>query len=313
MLLKTEDILVVKIIRKMAKYINDPIFRFNVNSILGFYDNVSDEEYLNRQYFLYTGEKLNLQNPKGFNEKMQWLKLYNRKPVFTIMVDKHAVKEYLTPIIGAEHIVPLLATWIHVDEIDINSLPSQFVLKTTHGCGGMYICRDKEQFDINKAKKGLNKSLKKSYFAHSREWPYKNVVPKIIAEKYLQDGNTLNLNVYKIFNFSGTPYLIQTIQNDKTAEETIDYFDTEWNLLELKQNYPNSKHPLPKPKTLDKMLELSKKCSKGIPFIRTDWYEVNGVVFFSEFTFFSDAGMAPFYPTEWDKKLGDMIDLTLCD
>ena len=299
------------IMTNAVRYIHDPLFRFNVNSRIGLSHAVPDETHIRKQYYLKTGRKLNLDNPTRFNEKLQWLKLHNRKPVFTTMVDKWAVKGYLAPIIGSEYIVPLLGVWDRVEDIDFDALPERFVIKTTHGCGGMYICRDKTKFDRAAVCRELRKALKRNYFYTSREWPYKDVKPRIIAEEYLQDGEHPNLTVYKVFNLSGRPTLIQTIQNDKMKSETIDYFDTDWNLLDLRQNYPNSEHPLPKPKTLGKMLELSEKCSAGFPFLRTDWYEVNGRVYFSEFTFFTDAGHEPFHPDEWDEKLGAMIDLSL--
>ncbi len=301
--------MISNVIKKVKRYVTDPIFRFNVNSMIGLYNKLSDEKYLKKQFMLNTGQKLDLTNPIGFNAKMQWLKLYNRQDIYTTMVDKYSVKSYLTPIIGKEHIAGLLGAWTDPDDIEFAKLPDKFVLKTTHGCGGMFICRDKKKLDFLSVKKQLKKALKRNYYNSCREWPYKNVKPRIIAEEYLQDGDSKILNVYKVFCFSGVPYLIQTIQNDKTRDETIDYFDTKWNLLKLKQNFPNSKVPLKRPKTLDEILELSKACSRDIPFVRTDWYEVNGNVIFSEFTFFSDAGLAKFYPSKWDIVLGNMINL----
>lgn len=294
---------------KLMSYIRDPHYRFNVNSHFGLYDRLSDEDYTRRQYKLITGHMLDLDSPKRFNEKLQWLKLYYRKPEFTTMVDKFAVKGYLNPLIGEQHIIRLLGVWDHFNQIDFTQLPDRFVLKTTHGSGGISVCRDKTNFDYAGVKSRFEKALKRNYYYLSREWPYKNVKPRIIAEEYMQDGNIENLNVYKFFCFSGEPYLIQTIQNDKTPCETIDYFDLDWNLLELHQNFPNSRQPLKKPKTLNIMVELSRKCSQGLPFIRVDWYEVNGQVYFSEFTFYTDAGCQPFHPDEWDFKLGDMIIL----
>lgn len=258
--------MIKRILHFLYRYLTDKNYRFLFNASKGVYNNMPDKEYLERLFYAQFGKELNLENPVTFNEKMQWLKLYNRNPLHTKMVDKYSVRDYLKEKVGEEYIVPVLGAWENADDIDFNALPEQFVLKTTHGCGGMYICRDRSKFDIKKAKKGLNKALKRRYFYHVREWPYKDVVPRIICEPYLQDGNTENLNVYKVFNFSGKPYLIQTIQNDKTSFESIDYFDTDWNVLDLHQNYPNSKNPLPKPKTLEKMLELSAKCSEGFPF-----------------------------------------------
>ncbi len=278
---------------------------------LPFIKAIPDRMFISIQYFYKTGRILHLNNPKRFNEKLQWIKLYNRDPEYTKMVDKYAVKDYLTPIIGREHIIPLLGVWSNFDDIDFELLPSQFVLKTTHGSGGIFICRNKNELNIENARQILNKALSRNYYYLCREWPYKNVPPRIIAEKYIQDGLNQNLTVYKVFNFDGEPFLIQTIQNDKTKEETVDYFDLRWNKLNLRQNYPNSKTQPKKPDHLDLIITLSKLCSKGIPFVRTDWYEANGKVYFSEYTFFSDAGHEPFYPDYWDLKLGEMTKLPI--
>ena len=252
---------------------------------------------------------LDLKTPKTFNEKMQWLKLNERKEIYTSMADKFAVKKIVADAIGEEYIIPTLGVWKKFEEINFDSLPNQFVLKCTHDSGGLIICRDKAKFDINAARNRINRSLSQNYYLLSREWPYKGIEPKIIAEKYMQDADNPVLNVYKIFNFNGIPTIIQTIQGDKTSYETIDYFDTEWNLLDLRQNYQNSEVPLPKPSQLSKMLELAERLSKGFSFIRTDFYEVNGQTFFSEFTFYSDSGFAEFEPKEWDLKLGAKLEL----
>ena len=276
----------------------------------GVFNILPDKAYLSLMYRFRLGKRLRLKNPTTFNEKMQWLKLYNRKPIYTLMVDKYEVKKYVADLIGEEYVIPTLGIWDRFDDIDFDSLPDQFVLKTTHDSGGVIVCKNKSELDMSAARAKLEQSLGRNYYCHGREWPYKDVKPRIMAEKYMQDRNFEVLNVYKIFNFNGVPKLIQSIQGDKTAAETIDYFDTEWNLLDLKQNYPNSENPLPKPDTLDEMLELARKLSSGVaPFIRTDFYEVNGRVYFSEFTFFSDSGTAKFSPPEWDERLGSWIEL----
>ena len=189
-------------------------------------------------------------------------------------------------------------------------LPDKFVLKTTHDCGGVIVCRDKRNFDYNKMISNFSNRLTKNYFWNCREWPYKNIKPRIIAEKYMEDDKTLCLPVYKILCFNGTPEIIQTIQNDKQENEAIDYFDTDWNLLELKQNYPNSDNPLPRPAKLNEMLEVARKLSEGMRFIRIDLYSINDEIFFSEYTFYSDAGLAEFEPRYWDKVLGEKIPLS---
>ena len=271
---------------------------------------LSDKTYIKLAYFRRLHKFPNLKNPRTFNEKLQWLKLHDRKPIYTTMVDKYEAKKYVADIIGEEHIIPTLGAWDKFDDIDFDALPDQFVLKCTHDSGGLVICRDKAELDISAARRKIERSLKVNYFWHGREWPYKNVKPRIIAEKFMSDNVHESLIVYKIFNFGGEPKIIQVIQDDKTSKESIDYFDTDWNLLDLRQNYPNSEIHLPKPENLDLMLEFSRKLSKDAPpFIRTDFYEINGKIYFSEFTFFSDSGFAKFNPTEWDNKLGDLINL----
>ena len=270
---------------------------------------IPDKQYLKILYKLNFRKSLNLKNPQTFNEKMQWIKLYNRRPEYTVMVDKYAVKKYIADKIGEEHVIPLINVWDSYYDIDFEELPDQFVLKTTNSSGGLFICKDKRSFNEKAIRKTFLRALKQNYYYHMREWPYKNVAPRIIAEQYMEDKNTETLIVYKVFNFVGVPKIIQVIQNDKKENEVIDYFDTEWNLLELKQNFDNSDNPPSRPECLKKMLELSGMLSKGIPFVRVDWYVINGKLYFSEFTFFSDAGMQPFTPNEWDDILGGWIVL----
>lgn len=271
---------------------------------------IPDKLYIKLRYYKRLHKLPNLKQPKTFNEKLQWLKLYNKNPLYTTLADKYGVKEYIADKIGEEYLIPTLGVWDKFDDIDFDTFPNEFVLKCTHDSGGLVICKDKSKLDIESARRKISKSLKTNYFWHAREWPYKNVKPRIIAEKFMKDRDFDNLNVFKIFNFNGEPKIIQTIQNDKMPNETIDYFDTDWNLLDLKQNYPNSQNPLPRPGTLTKMLDLARILANDTaPFIRTDFYEINDKVYFSEFTFYSDSGFAKFTPEEWDLKLGDWINL----
>ena len=270
---------------------------------------LSSETYLKMLFLMRTGKHLNLNAPQTFNEKLQWLKLYYHKPVFSCMVDKYGAKQFVAERIGEDRVIPTLGVYKSFEEIDFDALPNQFVLKCTHDSGGLVICRDKASLDKEAAKRKIEKSLKVNYFWHSREWPYKNVSPQIIAEAYMEDIGNSTLPVYKIFCFGGEPKLIQSIQNDKTAEESIDYFDTNWDLLDMRQNYPNSANPLPRPQGLEEMLSYARVLSAGHPFLRTDFYSINGKVYFSEFTFYSDGGMAVFYPSTWDLELGKSIVL----
>lgn len=300
------------VVKKIKKFFFDPKARQDFLAAQGVYNKMLDEPYLKMRFNSKFGRELNLENPTTFNEKLQWLKLHDRKSIYTTMVDKYAVKQYVSDRIGAEYVIPTLGVWNSFDEIDFDSLPDQFVLKCTHDSGGLVIVKDKSRLDRKKAQSRIDESLKRNYFYLGREWPYKDVRPRILAEQFMQDGNSEVLNVYKIFNFNGEPRIIQVIQGDKTKSETIDYFDVEWNLLKFRQNYPNSEAPLKRPETLEEMLFLAKKLAADAPpFIRTDFYEANGRVYFSEFTFYSDSGMAAFHPFEWDLKLGSWIKLPM--
>ena len=295
--------------RKIVKLCCDEDYRFNVLFPFGVYNRLSDEEYLKRFFKMRIGHFPNLDNPKTFNEKMQWLKLHDRNPKYTQMVDKYEAKKYVASIIGEEYIIPTLGIWEHFNDIDFNQLPNQFVLKCTHDSGGLAICKDKEEFDYLGTRTMINRSLKQNFYCIGREWPYKDVQPRIIAEKYMQDGTYAFLPVYKVFNFSGKAKLIQAIQDDKQPNESIDYYDINWGKLELRQNYPNSKKPLKKPEKLKQMIDISEELSSGIPFVRTDFYVINNDLYFSEFTFYSDSGFQKFIPPSWDEKLGEMISL----
>lgn len=258
------------------------------------------------------GQPLNLKVPKTFNEKLQWLKLYNRKPEYTTMVDKFAVKEYVANIIGEEHIIPTLGIWNSFDEIDFNSLPNQFVLKTTHGGGGggVVICKDKNTFDKQKAKKVLQKSLNSDIYWNYREWPYKDVPKRIIAEQFMSN-NGKDLEDYKIHNFNGKPKFILVCSNRYGNEPMIDDFYTpEWKLMDLRRpGHPNSVTPAEAPSKLKEMLELSEILSKDIPFLRTDFYIINDKVYFGELTFFPASGMSKFEPEDWDITIGTWLQL----
>ena len=276
-----------------------------------------DEHYIRLQYLCRLRKPLRLRNPQTFNEKLQWLKLYDRDPLYTRMVDKYEAKRIVTQAIGEGYTAVNYGVWNRPEEIDFSALPSRFVLKTTHDCGGAYICRDKSRLiqgealtpDGEAVLRMLDIHLQEDYYFQSREWPYHNVPRRILAEEYLENPGQGSLLVYKVFCFGGIPELIQVIQDDKTDRETIDYFDCEWNLLELRQDFPNSASHLPKPERLEEMLSLSSKLAGTRPFIRIDWYMVDGRLLFSEFTLYSDAGMAPFTPEIWDEKLGEKIQL----
>lgn len=273
----------------------------------------SDEIFLRKLYRLRMGKELNLDNPQTFCEKLQWLKLYNRKPEYTQMVDKYAVKEYVANIIGEEYIIPTLGIWDKVEDIDWDMLPNQFVLKTTHGggSGGVIICKEKATLDINIAKKKLKRSFKQDIYTNLREWPYKNVKRRIIAEVLLTDDTYDDLPDYKFFCFNGKPKYCQVIRNRNT-KETIDFYDMDWNHMPLVGLNPiaeNGSTQVARPLHLDNMIDICQNLSKGIPFSRIDLYIVNEKVFFGEITFFPASGMGRIRPEEWNYKLGGLIQL----
>ncbi len=261
---------------------------------------------------LKMGRKLNLDNPQTFSEKLQWLKLYDRKSIYTTMVDKFAVKQYVADIIGKEYIIPTLGVWDSFDEIDFDKLPNQFVLKTTHSGGstGVVICRDKNKFDFDKAKRKLNYSLKSDIYMGFREWPYKNVPKRIIAEKYLK-SEFGELRDFKFFCFDGCAKFLEVISDRERidTETKLDFFDIDFNLLPFIQKWPNSEGNIQRPLIFDEMNSIAEALSQDIPHVRVDLYEVDGMLYFGELTFFHWSGLVPFTPQEWDKTLGDMINL----
>lgn len=253
---------------------------------------------------------LNLECPQTFNEKLQWLKLYDHEDKYTMMVDKYEVKDYVASIIGQQYVIPTLGVWDSVKDIQFDVLPDQFVLKTTHDSGGLVICKDKKSFDFKKAKKKLSKSLKANYYMAGREWPYKNVKRRIIAEEYLEDKKTKELRDYKFFCFDGVPRLMfVATDRQNRVEPFFDFFDMNYNHIEMRHGHPNAPTLPEKPESFEQMKMLAAKLSRGLAEARIDFYEVNGKPFFGEITLFHHNGTVMFDPSEWDLKLGNMINL----
>lgn len=272
-----------------------------------------DKTFLKLKFRFAMGYKLDLKNPKTFSEKLQWLKLYDHKLEYTIMVDKIKAKEYVASIVGEEFIIPTIGVWDDPDKIDFEALPDRFVLKCNHNSGlGMYICKDKNKMDINTVKTQLRKGLQENYFLGSREWPYKNVPHRIFAEKYIDPvPNMQDLPDYKWYCFNGEPKYCQVIQNRNT-NETIDFFDTEWNHQEfvgLDSKAENAIEPPLRPKHLDTHLRIARKLSKGIPFSRIDLYDTHDKVYFGEVTFYPASGLGKFRPNRYNDILGSMLIL----
>jgi hypothetical protein len=297
-------------IRMVKQFVLDPKVRFGYLTRAGFYNHMSDEEYLSRKYQLYFGQKLDLQNPQTFNEKLQWLKLYNRKPEYTVMVDKYKVREYIAQELGEEYLIPLLGVWDNPDEIDFDALPNQFVLKCNHNSGlGMCICKDKSELDISKVKVELRKGLKQDYYLTGREWPYKDVPRKIIAEKYMEDVSG-DLKDYKFYCFNGEMKFVMINSDRNTSRPTrADYFDRDFNWLDFTWGYSHAEVHPKKPEQFEKMVAIVEKLAKGLPHIRVDLYDCNGKIYFGELTFFDGSGFDKIEPLEWDYKIGKLLKL----
>ena len=282
---------------------------FDVNGQYSY--RMSDKTYLKKLYRQKMGKELDLKTPKTFNEKLQWLKLYDRRPEYTTMVDKYAVKQYVADRIGEQYIIPTLGVWDRFEDIDFDALPNQFVLKCTHDSGGLVICPNKNQLDRETARHKIETSLNQNYYLHSREWPYKHVKPRIIAEQYMEDVKTAELRDYKFFCFNGVARaLFVATERHKAGEEVkFDFFDMEFQHLDLRQGHPNAATCPERPDTFDEMKRLAEKLSQDIPHVRVDFYEVNGQVYFGELTFAHFAGTVPFKPEEWDYTFGSWIEL----
>lgn len=269
-----------------------------------------DETYVKWVYYLECGHRLNLDNPKRFNEKINWLKLYYRDPLWTTMVDKYRVKELVDEWLGGQYVVPNLGVWERAEDIEWDKLPDMFVLKTNHDSGnnGVFICKDKSK--INKAKwiKRINASLGRDTSISGREWPYKDVKRCVFAEDYLEDASG-ELRDYKFFCFDGVVKYLYIATERQSGDLKFNFFDADFKPLDLEQAHPRSDKPIEKPEAYEQMKEIAAKLSKGLPEVRVDLYEVNGKIYFGEFTFFSLGGTAKFRPDEWDFVWGEQIRL----
>ena len=271
---------------------------------------LSDEAYLKLLFRLKMGYKLDLNNPKTFSEKLMWMKLHDHNPEYSKLVDKYAVKEIVAQKLGERYVIPTLGVWERPEDIEWEKLPNSFVLKTTHGGGntGVVICKDKTSFDKDKAITKLKKSLKQDIYKTLREWPYKNVPRRIIAEQYIEAENN-DLPAYKFFCFDGEVKALFIGTERGTGNVKFDYFDADFNHLDLVQQHPLSGKQIPKPVSFEEMKEVASKLSKGIPHVRIDLYEVKGKVYFGEFTFYHHGGCVPFHPQKWDDVFGSWIQL----
>ncbi|WP_198022511.1 ATP-grasp fold amidoligase family protein [Carnobacterium pleistocenium] len=292
-ILKNPYIIISKIIENKAKFLPDAI-------------------YLDIFYRASFGKTFDWKSPQTFNQKLQWLKLHDRNPAYKRLVDKYEVRQIVSSTIGEEYLIPLLGLWDNFDDINFSDLPDQFVLKCTHDSGGVIICKNKSEFDFNSARKKINKLLKKDYFWFKREWPYKGIKPRIIAEELLVDETEQSLKDYKLFSFDGEPKMlfVASDRDKKGSDVKFDYFDMNFQKLSFRQMaHENSGYRIDKPENFDEMVNITKKLAEGYPHVRIDLYDINGRIYFGEYTFYHHSGLVPFDPVKYDYIFGAMITL----
>lgn len=270
----------------------------------------NDKIFVILEYFAGIGKFPHLKNPRTYNEKLQWLKIHDIHPEYTNMVDKAEAKKYAASIIGEQHIIKTLGVWNRFEDIVFDNLPERFVLKTTHDSGGVAICYDKSEYSLNKAKKIINKSLCRNYYMEHREYPYKEIKPRIIAEELMVDESGKELKDYKFFCFDGEPKML-FVATDRPFDTRFDFFDMEWNHLPFRQGHPLANREIQKPFGFDEMKIIAQKLSQGCPHVRVDLYNINGHIYFGELTFFHFSGNVPFVPEEWDYKIGQWLKLPI--
>ena len=268
-----------------------------------------DRAFIQLYYFARFRRFCDFDDPKTFNEKLQWLKLNDRNPLYITLVDKCEVKAWVAERIGSEHVVPTLGVWDSFDEIDFEALPERFVLKCTHDSEGVVVVSDRAQFGLEAAKAKIEAALKCNFYYIGREWPYLNVKPRIIAEEYMEDLRHGELRDYKFFCFDGEPKVMFVASGRGAGQTKFDYFDTHFNRFDIKQHYPNSEGEIERPETFGRMMDAARTLSRGIPQVRIDFYEVDGKMYFGECTFYHFSGFMPFEPDEWDEVFGSWLFL----
>ncbi|MGF3182950.1 ATP-grasp fold amidoligase family protein [Facklamia sp. P12934] len=296
---------------KIKMLINNPqlVLQFILNRSIFKYMN--DENFIKLKYRIMTGKKLNLENPQTFNEKLQWLKLYNRNREYTKLVDKFSARNFVKHTIGEKYLNEIFGVYNSYDEINFDLLPEQFVLKPTHASGNYYICKDKSKINHKELKKTVNIWMNRNYYLLHREWPYKNVKPRILAEKFLESKDGSPLVDYRFLCFNGDPKIIFTdLSMTDKSNTRRNIYNLNWNLLDYRITYPIDYNiNLTKPKNLNEMINLSRRLSKDIPHVRVDFYNIDGKIIFSEMTFFHQSGYGKFYQDEFAEEMGAWINL----
>ena len=267
-----------------------------------------DKVYLTLLFNLKEGGyRMNLGNPRTFNEKLNWLKLHDHNPLYNMLADKYEVKRYVSEKVGAQYVVPCYGVWENPKEIDFYALPDKFVLKTTHNSGGVVVCKDKSTFDISAANAFLQANVRRNYYPLGREWAYKDIKPRVLADKYIENTGRDELLDYKFWCFDGEPkYVYCTVKNSDIFEN---FYDIEFNPVDIDHGFRRAVPEFQKPSGYDEMLMLARKLSEGIPFVRIDFFEAGGHVYFGEFTFYDWGGLRPFANLRMDEELGHLIKI----
>ena len=296
--------------QKLRKYLENPARAYLWATAKGMTRWVPDELHLRLMYRIRVGKSLDLNDPRTFNEKLQWLKLHDRNPLYTKLVDKAEVKLWVAERIGWEHIVPTLGVWDSFDDIDFDELPEQFVLKCTHDSGGLVICRDRATFDMEAARRKISQSLSRNYYWGGREWPYRDVAPRVLAEEYLQPDTSGDLPDYKLFHFSNGR-LVALLMTNRFAEAglTKTFFDESWRPLNIAEGGHPRKPETTVPPHFEEMKRFAHRLAEGPPFVRVDFYESGGKLLFGEMTFYPNSGFECFDPEEWDVEFGSWLEL----
>lgn len=286
--------------------VNRYIMKMDRLGLLGW---MSDEAYLKLMFRLRMGTRLNLDNPITYNEKLQWLKMHDRRPEYIVYSDKYAVRAHYEQTIGAEYLIPLIGVYDEVEEIPWDELPNEFVLKCTHGSGTNIICADKSRLDVKESQKRLQQWLRTNYFWHGREWPYRSIKPRIICEEFMVDESGTELKDYKVFCFNGEPKLVE-VDFGRFTDHKRNLYDTRWNFITAAIRYPNDPNVIiDRPTHLEEMLELARILSAGYPHIRVDFYFTGERIYIGEMTFYHESGSGRFDPPDFGIEMGDWIAL----
>ncbi len=293
--------------RKVRRYLESPYYALGDDLIKKHPSWFSDKYFIKVFWREMFGYPLDLEHPVTFNEKIQWMKYYDRDPRLPDRIDKLKVKDWVATVIGQEYVIPTLAVYDTPDSISLEGLPDKFVLKCNHDSGGIVICKDKSTFDLDAAKQILWKSFKHNFYEEYREWPYKEIERKVFAEEYIVDSMSNDLPDYKFFTFGGVPHYMFIATGRQSGHEVMfDFFDMDGNRLRVKNVHPNNPGDVALPATFDTMKDLARKLGDGFKQVRVDFYEADGQCYFGEMTFFHGAGLMPFEPASFDKDMGDL-------